>query len=73
MTTIIRRRIVEVKPYRGYSLQPRVYGGCIPLVLDCGHEVEANFTFSYRVGDETRCSACERESDQPRSGDTGRR
>lgn len=52
-----RRTIVEVQPYRLTRL-PNASGGCIPLLLDCGHVAEMNFTFSYKVGESVRCFQC---------------
>lgn len=58
---IILRKIIEVQPYR-QSERPNSSGGCIPLVLECGHVTERNFTFSYRVGDDARCFECEEKA-----------
>lgn len=53
--------ITAIEDYRTTRL-PNHSGGCIPVVLDCGHTLELNFTFSYRVGEQVRCSTCAKEA-----------
>lgn len=49
------RTITAVGEYRQSTT---ALGGCIPMTLSCGHISEGNFTFSYRVGDPSRCFEC---------------
>jgi hypothetical protein len=58
------RTIVAVLPYREVNRTPNTSGGCILVVLDCGHERELNFTFSYKVGEACRCYACSQKEQE---------
>jgi len=54
------RLIVRVEEIRTTQL-PNHYGTCRPVVLDCGHTVELNQIYSYKVGEACRCYTCGQE------------
>lgn len=35
-----------------------------PVTLDCGHTVELNATFGYRIGEKQRCFSCKLEEER---------
>lgn len=50
-------RVEEIRP----TQRPNSCGGVRPVVLDCGHTVELNQIYTYKVGEACRCFDCGRE------------